>query len=113
MEAGVFNVDLWRCQETLAEARGCPDDESTRSALVRDLVTVLALISFVLPVLLVRPHKDLDRAKLLKARHDVRTVAVPILGGAALLAGLVFTNRTLALNQQDRSQIALRRLLIN
>jgi hypothetical protein len=102
VEAGVFNVDLWRCQEALAEARGCPDDESTRSALVRDLVTVLALIFFVLPVLLVRPHKDLDRAKLLKARHDVRTVAVQILGGAALLAGLVFTNRTLALNQQGQ-----------
>jgi DNA-binding SARP family transcriptional activator len=35
VEAGVLNVDVWRCQAALAEARADPDDESVRSALVR------------------------------------------------------------------------------
>jgi DNA-binding SARP family transcriptional activator len=35
VEAGVFDVDLWRCQTALAEARASPDDESARSALAR------------------------------------------------------------------------------
>ena len=38
VEAGVLNVDVWRCQAALAEARKSPDDESACSALVRAAV---------------------------------------------------------------------------
>src|SRR5206468_6733736 len=62
----------------------------------------LGLIFVVLPTVLVRPHPDLAREQLLKARNDIRTAGIQIVGGTALLAGLVFTNRTLGLNQQGQ-----------
>jgi hypothetical protein len=62
----------------------------------------LGMIFVVLPTVLVRPHPDLAREQLLKARNDIRTAGIQIVGGTALLAGLVFTNRTLGLNQQGQ-----------
>jgi hypothetical protein len=66
------------------------------------IVALLGMILVVLPTFLVRPHSELDREKLLKARNDVRTAGIQIVGGTALLAGLLFTNRTLGLNQQGQ-----------
>jgi uncharacterized protein YjbI with pentapeptide repeats len=66
------------------------------------VVALLSLIFVVMPTVLVRPSAELDREKLLKARNDVRTAGIQIVGGTALLAGLVFTNRTLGLNQQGQ-----------
>jgi hypothetical protein len=66
------------------------------------VVALLGLVFVVLPTVLVRPNTELDREKLLKARNDVRTAGIQIVGGTALLAGLVFTNRTLGLNQQGQ-----------
>jgi hypothetical protein len=62
----------------------------------------LGMIFVVLPTVLVRPYPDLAREQLLKARNDIRTAGIQIVGGTALLAGLVFTNRTLGLNQQGQ-----------
>jgi hypothetical protein len=62
----------------------------------------LGMIFVVLPTVLVRPHPELAREQLLKARNDIRTAGIQIVGGTALLAGLVFTNRTLGLNQQGQ-----------
>jgi hypothetical protein len=66
------------------------------------VVALLGMIFVVFPTVLVRPDPQLNREKLLKARNDVRMASIQIVGGTALLAGLVFTNRTLGLNQQGQ-----------
>lgn len=66
------------------------------------LAAVLGTVLVALPVMLVPSHPDLDQERLLKARNDVRVAGIQVLGGVALLAGLVFTNRTLSLNQQGQ-----------
>jgi uncharacterized protein YjbI with pentapeptide repeats len=66
------------------------------------VVALLGMIFVLLPTVLVRPNTELDREKLLKARNDVPKAGIQIVGGTALLAGLVFTNRTLGLNQQGQ-----------
>ena len=66
------------------------------------VAALLGMIFVVLPTFLVQPHPELDQEKLLKARNDVRIAGIQIVGGAALLVGLVFTNRTLGLNQQGQ-----------
>jgi hypothetical protein len=55
-----------------------------------------------LPYLIVGRNLDPPKSDLLKARNDIRTAGIQILGGAVLLGGLLFTNRTLALNQQGQ-----------
>jgi uncharacterized protein YjbI with pentapeptide repeats len=62
----------------------------------------LGLMFFVLPVRMVPPRTGLGDEQLLKARHDVRTSCIQVVGGAVLLAGLLFTNRTLSLNQKSQ-----------
>jgi uncharacterized protein YjbI with pentapeptide repeats len=66
------------------------------------VVIALGLIFVVVPAALVRrddPRFDEGR---FKARSDVRMAAIQIVGGTALLVGLVFTNRSLGLNQQGQ-----------
>jgi hypothetical protein len=70
--------------------------------LAAGVVVALGSIFLVLPTVLVRSHGDLTREQLLKARNDVRTAGIQILGGAVLLAGLLFTNRSLDLNRQSQ-----------
>jgi uncharacterized protein YjbI with pentapeptide repeats len=70
--------------------------------LVGSVVVALGCVFFVLPNILVHPRADLTTEQLLKARNDVRTAGIQILGGAVLLVGLLFTNRTLDLNRQGQ-----------
>jgi uncharacterized protein YjbI with pentapeptide repeats len=81
-----------------------PGTQGTPLQFVIALVVLIGLgmVFVVLPTVLVRPHPDLAREQLLKARNDIRTAGIQIVGGTALLAGLVFTNRTLGLNQQGQ-----------
>jgi hypothetical protein len=75
---------------------------SSPEFVIGTVVVSLASIFFVLPNVLVRPDADLTREQLLKARNDVRTAGIQIVGGAALLVGLLFTSRSLGLNQQGQ-----------
>jgi uncharacterized protein YjbI with pentapeptide repeats len=63
------------------------------------VLSLLALVIYALPVLLVRSDGDsLTPAERLKAENDIRTTLVQALAGAILLAGLYFTARTLHVN---------------
>jgi uncharacterized protein YjbI with pentapeptide repeats len=56
----------------------------------------------VIPNALVHPDAELSRSDLLKARNDVRTAGIQIVGGAALLGGLLFTYQA---NKVDRDTL--------
>jgi hypothetical protein len=64
-------------------------------------VVGLGIVYVVVPNILVHSDVQLTQAELLKARNDVRTTGVQILGGALLLGGLLFTNRTIELNRES------------
>src|SRR6266516_7182902 len=75
---------------------------SSLEFLAASVVVALGSIFLLLPTVVVRPNAELTREQLLKARNDVRTAGIQILGGAVLLAGLLFTNRSLQLNRQGQ-----------
>ncbi len=66
------------------------------------VVIALGLIFVVVPAALVRRNDPRFDEGRFKARSDVRMAAIQIVGGTALLVGLVFTNRSLGLNQQGQ-----------
>lgn len=58
--------------------------------IVAVIVAALALVTLILPAWIVR-RNDLSAADRLKAENDVRSTLVQSVGGAALVAGLLFT----------------------
>lgn len=64
------------------------------------LFIVGACVFFLLPGLLVERHDFVNPADWYKARSDVRTAGIQLVGGFVLVVGSYFTARTLRLNRQ-------------
>lgn len=78
------------------------------------LIVIGAFVFFLLPGLLVERRDFANAADWYKARNDVRTAGIQLVGGFVLVVGSYFTARTLRLNRQghitDRFSTAIEHL---
>jgi hypothetical protein len=65
-------------------------------------VAAFVFVFFLLPPLLVPSDVGATEAERVKLRNDVRSAGTQFLGGLALVAGLLFTARTLRLNREGQ-----------
>jgi hypothetical protein len=66
------------------------------------VVAAFVFVFFLLPPLLVPSDVGATEAERVKLRNDVRSAGTQFLGGLALVAGLLFTARTLRLNREGQ-----------